>query len=270
VIEFVPVTATGLVDVSAFKATVSEDVLLGCFMSVNNETGIVQGLTEIADALHKNDALLVSDFTQAIGKTSLEGLSQVDAAFLSGHKIYGPAGTGLLLVRRLTQKQMFTILHGGGQERGLRGGTQNVRGAVGLAEAIKIALDDFFKNDKKHQSLRAFFLKELRILGVQFELNTDLVSSVANTVNLQIIGVDGDELLANCRELSVATGSACNSANPEPSHVLMGMGLGLRRASQSVRISLGRTTSEAHLKEAATIISGYAIPVQNRAQGESV
>ena len=269
VIEFVPVTTAGLVDVSAFKATISQDVLLGCFMSVNNETGTVQDLTEIADALRENGALLVSDFTQAIGKTSLEGLGKVDAAFLSGHKIYGPAGTGLLLVRRLAQKRMFNILHGGGQERGLRGGTQNVRGAVGLAEAIKIALDEFFKNNKKYQILRAVFLEELRISGVRFELNTDPVSSVSNTVNFQIIGVDGDELLANCRELSIATGSACNSANPEPSHVLLGMGLDLQRASESVRISLGRETTEAHLKEAVAMISGYAVPVQNGTQGES-
>ncbi len=267
-IEFVPVTANGLVDLQALQATTTEDVLFGCFMHVNNETGTVQDLEAIAETLHSSGALLISDFTQAIGKTSLSGLSKVDAAFLSGHKIYGPNGTGLLLVRRLAQKAMFNLLHGGGQERGLRGGTQNVRGAVGLAEAIKIALAEFQANDKLYTYLRALFLEELRRLGVRFELNSDLMSSVSNTLNLQIIGVDGDELLANCRDLSVATGSACNSANPEPSHVLLGMGLGLKRASESVRVSLGTATTAAHVKEAAAIIAGYAVPVQQKAQGE--
>lgn len=267
-IEFVPVSANGLVDIQALQATTNEDVLFGCFMSVNNETGTVQDLEVIADTLHRHGALLVSDFTQAIGKTSLSGLSKVDAAFLSGHKIYGPTGTGLLIVRRLAQKGMFNLLHGGGQERGLRGGTQNVRGAVGLAEAIKIALAEFHDNDEKYQKLRALFLEELRRLRVQFELNSDLLSSVSNTLNFQVIGVDGDELLANCRDLSVATGSACNSANPEPSHVLLGMGLGFKRASESIRVSLGTATTEAHLKEAAAIIAGYAVPVQRQAQGE--
>jgi len=270
VIEFVPVTQSGLIDLEAFKATLSEDVLLGCFMSVNNETGVVQDLAEIADSLHECGAFLVSDFTQAIGKTSLEGLARVDAAFLSGHKIYGPAGTGLLLVRRMAQKHMFKILHGGGQERGLRGGTQNVRGAVGLAEAIKIAVAELPINDLKFQELRSFFIRDLQTAGVAFQINGDPVHSVSNTINFQILGVDGDELLANCRDISVATGSACNSANPEPSHVLLGMGLGFKRASESVRISLGRLTTEADLKEAASIISRYAVPAQNQAQGESV
>jgi cysteine desulfurase len=165
---------------------------------------------------------------------------------------------------------MFKILHGGGQERGLRGGTQNVRGAVGLAEAIKIALAEFSINDLRYRSLRALFIEELKSAGVQYGLNADLESSVSNTINFQIIGVDGDELLANCRELSVATGSACNSANPEPSHVLLGMGFGFKRASESIRVSIGTSTTEAHLKKAAAIISGYSVRVQNQAKGESV
>lgn len=270
VIEHVPVTQSGLVDLEAFKATVADDVLFGCFMSVNNETGVVQDLTEIAESLHECGAVLVSDFTQAVGKTSLEGLAQIDAAFLSGHKIYGPAGTGVLLVRRMAQKRMFKILHGGGQERGLRGGTQNVRGAVGLSEAINLALTELPMNDLNFKTLRSFFIQELQTSGVVFQINGDPALTVSNTVNLQILGVDGDELLANCRDLSVATGSACNSANPEPSHVLLGMGLGFKRASESVRISLGRPNTEAQLKEAVAIMSGYAIPAQHQARGESV
>lgn len=266
-IEFVPVTQSGFIDLEALKETVTGDVLLGCFMSVNNETGVVQDLLEIANLLHENGALLVSDFTQAIGKTSLDGLASTDAAFFSGHKIYGPPGTGSLLVRRLAQKQMFKILHGGGQERGLRGGTQNVRGAVGLSEAVKIALAEFSKNDMNFQRLRTLFIRELQSAGVAIEVNGDLASSVSNTLNFQILGVDSDELLANCKDLSVATGSACNSANPEPSHVLLGMGLGFRRASESVRISLGRSTTEAELREAVAIIADYAIPAQRQTRG---
>jgi cysteine desulfurase len=268
-IEFVPVTNSGFIDLEALKEKVSGDVLLGCFMSVNNETGVVQDLLEIANLLHENGALLVSDFTQAIGKTSLEGIASTDAAFFSGHKIYGPPGMGSLLVRRLAQKQMFKILHGGGQERGLRGGTQNVRGAVGLSEAVKIALAEFSKNDMNFQRLRAFFIRELQSAGVAIEVNGDLASSVSNTLNFQILDVDSDELLANCKDLSVATGSACNSANPEPSHVLLGMGLGFRRASESVRVSLGRSTTEAELREAVAIIADYAIPAQRQTQGGS-
>ena len=163
---------------------------------------------------------------------------------------------------------MFKILHGGGQERGLRGGTQNVMGAVGLSEAIKIAVSELPVNDLKFQGLRSFFIRELQTAGVAFQLNGDPDHSVSNTINVQILGVDGDELLANCRDLSVATGSACNSANPEPSHVLLGMGLGFKRASESVRVSLGRSTTEDDLKKAVSVISEYAIRAQNQAQGE--
>lgn len=270
VVEFVPVMSNGLVDIQALQEMTTADVLFGCFMPVNNETGIIQDLEVIADTLHRHGALLISDFTQAIGKVPLSDLGKVDAAFLSGHKIYGPTGTGLLLVRRLAQKQMFNLLHAGGQERGLRGGTQNVRGAVGLAEAIKMAIAEFRENYLKYESLRDLFIRELRHLGVQFELNSDINLTVPNTLNFQILGIGGDELLANCRELSVATGSACNSANPEPSHVLLGMGLGFKRASESIRVSLGKATTEAQVKEAAAIIAGYAVLVQQQSQGEEV
>jgi cysteine desulfurase len=270
VIEFVPVDRSGLVDLEALKATTSQDVLFGCFMPVNNETGTIQELSEIADTLHSCGALLVSDFTQAIGKASIHGLGKVDAAFLSSHKIYGPDGMGLLVVRRLAQRQMFSLLSGGGQERGLRGGSQNVRGAVGLAEAIKIGLEDFSINDSKYRKLKSQFFVELESAGVLFELNADPKLSVSNTINIQIIGVDGDAVLANCKDLSVSTGSACNSANPEPSHVLLGMGLGFQRASESIRISLGLGTTEEQVSKASAILCEYVLPIQNQHQGKSV
>jgi cysteine desulfurase len=268
-IEFIPTSVSGELDLKALADSVSEDVIFGCFMAVNNEIGYQQDLATIGDLLHQKGAFLVSDFTQALGKAELRDLEAVDAFFFSGHKIYGPRGVGALVVRRLTQKHMFHLLFGGGQERGFRGGTPDVQAAVGLAVAVELAVDDLKHDILHYKELRKRFLETLHQSGVTFEINGDPETSVPNTINFQLTGVDGEELIANCPQLAISTGSACNSANPEPSHVLLGLGMSFKAASESVRVSLGRQSTLKEVTDAAHIIAAYVVPVQNEDPGGS-
>lgn len=268
-IHYIPTSVTGEIDLEELAAAADEDVLFGCFMSVNNETGHQQNLAEISGILHQKGAFLVSDFTQAIGKSELRDVDSVDAFFFSGHKIYGPRGTGALIIRRLAQKNMFQVLFGGGQERGFRGGTPDVKAAIGLAVAVELAADNLTSDIRHYRELRERFLSEMSKVGVIFRINGDPEMTVPNTINLQILDVDGEELIANCKGLAVSTGSACNSANPEPSHVLLAMGKSFKAASESIRVSLGRQNTLDEVTIAAQIIGAYVVPVQNNSRGGS-
>jgi cysteine desulfurase len=268
-IQYVPTSLTGEIDLDALAETLSDDVIFGCFMAVNNEIGHQQDLATISEMLHRNGAFLVSDFTQALGKAELQDLHSVDAFFFSGHKIYGPRGVGALVIRRLTQKSMFHLLFGGGQERGFRGGTPDVQAAVGLAAAVELSIDNLHHDILHYKELRKQFLETLQFSGVTFRINGDPETTVPNTINFQLPGVDGEELIANCPELAISTGSACNSANPEPSHVLLGLGLSFKAASESVRVSLGRQNTLNEVTDAAQIIAAYVVPAQNEDAGGS-
>lgn len=268
-IEFIPTSSDGEVDLEALTDSLGDDVIFGCFMAVNNEIGHHQDLTTISELLHRNGAFLVSDFTQALGKTELGDLHKVDAFFFSGHKIYGPRGIGALVIRRLAQKNMFHLLFGGGQERGFRGGTPHVQAAVGLAAAVELAVDNLSHDTLHYKVLRERFLETLKESGVTFNINGDPETTVPNTINFQLPGVDGEELIANCPQLAISTGSACNSANPEPSHVLLGLGMSFKAASESVRVSLGRQSTLEEVTDAAKIIAAYVVPAQNEDLGGS-
>jgi len=268
-IEYIPTSITGELDVKALADAVRDDVIFGCFMAVNNEIGHQQDLATISDLLHRNGAFLVSDFTQALGKAEHQDLHSVDAFFFSGHKIYGPRGIGALVIRRLAQKSMFHLLFGGGQERGFRGGTPHVQAAVGLAAAVELAVDNLNHDILHYKNLRERFLETLHESGVTFKINGDPETSVPNTINFQLPGVDGEELIANCPQLAISTGSACNSANPEPSHVLLGLGLSFKAASESVRVSLGRQSTLEEVTDAAQIIAAYVVPAQKEDPGGS-
>lgn len=268
-IQYIPTSITGELDLDALAETVSEDVIFGCFMAVNNEIGHQQGLGTIGDILHRNGAFLVSDFTQVLGKAEPQDLHEVDAFFFSGHKIYGPRGVGALVIRRQTQKSMFQLLFGGGQERGFRGGTPDVQAAVGLAAAVELAVDGLSNDMLHYKKLRERLLETLQESGVTFKINGDPETTVPNTINFQLPGVDGEELIANCPQLAISTGSACNSANPEPSHVLLGLGMSFKAASESIRVSLGRQSTLKEVTDAAQIIAAYVVPAQNEDPGGS-
>ncbi|MCJ7440098.1 MAG: cysteine desulfurase, partial [Thermoanaerobaculaceae bacterium] len=211
----------------------------------NNETGTLQPIREIAMACRERGALLHCDATQAVGKipVGVDALG-VDLLSFSAHKIYGPKGVGALYVRRRKPRlHLVPLLDGGGHEQGLRSGTLNVPGAVGFARALEIALEEMPRENVRMTELRDQLDTAIRSRLEAVTLNGHPTERLPNTVNLSFAGVDGAALLVGLKEAAVASGSACTSADPKASHVLLAMGRSKELANASIRFSLGRSNT---------------------------
>ncbi|HZG01170.1 MAG TPA: cysteine desulfurase family protein [Chitinophagales bacterium] len=241
----VGVDRNGLVDMKAMEAAVNDQTILVCAMLVNNETGVVQPVSEIADIAHRHKALLFCDATQAPGKHkfNLQTLN-ADVLCLSAHKFYGPKGVGLLYAKRKNPRvSLEPIVFGGGHERGLRSGTLNVPGIVGMAKALEL-VSDASDEIEPLKTLRDKLENTLVQTGL-VEVNGDKTNRAANVSNLRFAGYDAEDLmLALVNTVAVSSGSACSSETPEPSHVLTAMGLSDYEAKSSLRFSLGRFNTE--------------------------
>lgn len=234
--------ADGLIDFEALDAALAEPTLLVSVMLVNNETGVIQPIAEIAQRAHAAGALMHADCAQAIGKVpvSVDSL-QLDLASMSAHKTHGPKGVGALYVRRNSKVEVAEQQHGGGHERGMRSGTLPTHQIVGMAEAYRLAHAEFEVEFTRIEELRAQFLGGIEPLeGIQINGR----ETVPHIVNLTVNGVDAEQLIAAMPDIGISTGSACNSATLEPSHVLQSMGLSRADGLSSVRISFGRTTTQ--------------------------
>lgn len=240
-VELLPVTAGGFVEPETVKQHLRSDTLLVTIMHANNETGILQPVNEIAALLDGTETFFHTDAAQTFGK-EVETLRNLPCDFISisSHKIYGPQGVGALYVRRrgAARRPLESLLHGGGQERGLRPGTIPVALVVGLGVAATLA-------DSEHRirSSTASRVKEELLLGLQstnHHINGDLSQSQSHVLNVSFPGVDSEALMLALRdEIAMSNGSACTSASYVPSHVLLAMGLDEDQASESVRISWG-------------------------------
>ena len=242
----IPVTASGEIDVNFLLDNVSEKTAIVCCMSSNNETGVIQSTKEILKITKDFDVPFLCDTTQSIGKDpsfELENLGSM-ISVVSGHKIYGPKGSGLAVIPRRLQSRMFKVLSGGGQERGFRGGTLNTSGILGLAKALdrSIAGIEDFDSEMKQMKLK-FFNSLESTLQVPLHLNSKSATTLNNTLNLRFEGISAEELLANFKVVVASRASACTSGREEPSHVLLAMGLTPREAEQSIRFSFGRSCS---------------------------
>lgn len=234
----------GLMDWDALADALSEDTLLVSVMRVNNETGVVQDLTRVRELARSCGALVHSDLAQAVGKCSVNvGALGLDLASLSAHKCYGPKGVGALYVRRSPEVKVAEQQHGGQHERGMRSGTLPTHQIVGMAAAYQLAVSEMDVEIGRITAYRQQFLACCDELGgIQVNGN----SGVPHILNVTVDGVDAEPLMAAMPEIAVSTGSACNSATLEPSHVLQSMGLSRQEGLSSIRISFGRmTTSEA-------------------------
>lgn len=241
----VGVNENGLVDLNASEQAVNSQTILVCAMLVNNETGIVQPLNEIADIAHRHQSLLFCDATQAPGKYNFNLQSvNADVLCLSAHKFYGPKGIGVLYAKRKNPRvSLEPIVFGGGHERGLRSGTLNVPGIVGMAKALEL-VGNPNEEIKRLKSLRDK-LENALVETALVKINGDKINRAANVTNLQFKGHDAEDLmLALVKTVAVSSGSACSSATPEPSHVLTAMGLTDYEAKSSLRFSLGRFNTE--------------------------
>ncbi len=256
-VTYLDIGPDGLVAVEEFRKALRPETILAAVMYANNETGIIQPLDEIAALTRANGSLLFSDTTQALGKVPLEGvLDRVDFACFSGHKVYGPKGIGLTYIKNNTGRDALpAFIHGGGQQKGQRGGTINTPLIVGLARAIRLSVDKMEEEQKRIRTLRDHL--KAGLLAIELAVaNNRAGKRLPNTAHISFPYVDGAGLLtALGGKIALSNGSACNSASVEPSHVLLAMGLDRTLAYASLRLSLGRYTTREDVDKAIEVIS---------------
>ena len=250
-LDVIEVTAGGFVEPAAVEEMLSDDVVLVSVMAANSETGVLNPVDEIAERVHAAGAQLHCDATQMAGRLPFDmEASGIDLVSLSGHKICGPGGVGALAGNRHSLRQLEALIHGGGHERGLRSGSLNVAGIVGLGTAARIAADERVSESGRVGDLRDRLIAGLveKLTGVH--QNGDPTRRLPNTVNLRFVGADAEAVLANMDPVAVSIGSACSAGSIEPSEVLVAMGLSYEAAFESVRFSLGRFTTAAEIETA--------------------
>lgn len=256
-ISYLDINSDGLISLETLNKTLRSDTILVSILYANNETGIIQPLEEIAKLTHENGSLLFSDTTQALGKVSLiEVLNQVDFACFSAHKVYGPKGIGLVYIKNNEDCDALpSLIQGGGQQKRQRGGTINTPLIVGFAKAIELAYKNLNEETQRLENLRNKL--EVGLLEIEMAVSNFKNSlRLPNTVHVSFPFLDGANLLtALSRQIAVSNGSACNSASVEPSHVLTAMGIERSLAYASLRLSIGRYTSESDIDKAVEIIT---------------
>lgn len=252
-VTYLPVQSDGLLDLEVLKSALRPDTILVSVMLVNNETGVMQPIKEIAALAHKAGALFMTDGTQAIGKlqVDVDDLG-IDLMPLSAHKFYGPKGVGALFIRqrRPWRIKLEALLHGGGHEGGKRSGTLNVAGIAGLGKAAELAQKEMKQDSHRIGNIRDELEKELlKIDGTR--INGNLESRLYNVTNILFEGCDSDALIMGLHDIAISNGSACTSASIEPSHVLIAHGLSETEAFSCLRFSLGRFNSVEEIERVA-------------------
>lgn len=254
-----PVRRDGSVDPSVVRSALRRDTVLVSVMAANNEVGTLSDLEEIGKICRDKGVLFHTDAAQAAGKVPLDvGRVPLDLMSLSAHKLYGPKGVGALWVRRDVRDRIRPLMFGGGHERGLRPGTINVAGCVGFGQAASIAQAEFARDTQHCHRLRG------RLLGALFDafkgatLNGHPNESVPCIINVCLPNVDAESLLLATPTVAASTGSACTSAAPGPSHVLISMGLDREAAGGSLRLSFGRFSTPQDVDRAVEALSTSA------------
>lgn len=251
-IKLLKVDRFGLPDLQTLKDHLDTSVLCVVAALANNETGVVFPLKEIAAMAHEQGAFVFSDLTQAPGKMMLDiNELGIDLACISAHKMYGPKGIGALFLRRKNPRvQLLPAMQGGGQEKGLRPGTLNVPGIVGLGAAATLAKENTWNWGAHVSRIRTWFEQQLTEDGRAY-INGSTRSRLPNTSNILFEDFRAAELLKKFSFMAIATGSACSSALAEPSHVLSAMGLNKEQASASLRFSFGKDNTFEQVQDAA-------------------
>lgn len=255
-VTYLSVSKDGLINLNDLKKSLRADTILVCVMYVNNETGIIQPIKEIASITHKSGALFMTDATQAAGKIEIDvDELGIDLLCMSGHKMYAPKGVGALYVRqRKNHVRLSALIHGGGHEKSLRSGTLNVPGIVALGKACEISLQEMEKDSERIKLLRNELEIELLKIKGAF-VNGDQENRIFNTTNICFPGNDANVMIGKMKNVAVSNGSACTAAVMEPSHVLISMGISDDDALASIRFSLGKFNVEKEVKAVVKIIS---------------
>ncbi|WP_294277959.1 cysteine desulfurase family protein [uncultured Chryseobacterium sp.] len=252
-VTYLSVQQNGLIDLNELKKSFRSDTMLVCIMFVNNETGVIQPIQEIASLTHEFGAVFMTDATQAVGKIeiSVDDFG-IDILCLSGHKMYAPKGIGALYIKKGIKLPAFT--HGGGHENGLRSGTLNVPSIIALGKACEIAEQEMKQDADKVAKLRNELEKELLKIPDTF-VNGSSENRIYNVSNICFKHQDANVMIGRMKNIAVSNGSACTSAIVEPSHVLTSMGLSDDDAFASLRFSLGKFNTEEEIKIVAKTIS---------------
>ncbi len=243
-VTFLDVLPNGLVDARAFEQAIRPDTILASVMLVNNEIGVIQDVRALGAICREHKVLFHVDAAQATGKVAIN-LQEwpVDLMSMSAHKTYGPKGVGALYVRRKPAVRLKAQIHGGGHERGFRSGTLATHQIVGMGRAFELAGQEMEQEGRRIRALRDRLWAGLRQIPDLY-LNGDLGQRVPHNLNISVDHIEGEALMMSLTELAVSSGSACTSASLEPSYVLKALGRSDQLAHSSLRISLGRFTTE--------------------------
>ena len=257
-VTYLKVNREGVVDLEALETAITDKTILVSIMWANNETGVIQPMKAIGDICAKHGVLFMSDATQAVGKIPVDPKATgVHLLAFTGHKMYGPKGVGALFVNRKNPRVKVTAqIDGGGHERGMRSGTLNVPGIVGLGKAAEIAQKEMAQDAARLSKLRDKLENGFKEALEEVYVNGSVENRMPHVTNISFKHVEGEGLMMTFnQDIGVSSGSACTSASLEPSYVLMALGLGDDLAHSSIRFSLGRFTTEEEIDIALDMVS---------------
>ncbi len=254
-VTYLDVLENGLVDLEAFKSALRPDTILASVMYVNNEIGVIQDVVALGNLCRERGIIFHVDAAQATGKVEIN-LAQlpIDLMSLASHKTYGPKGIGALYVRRKPRVRLEAQMHGGGHERGMRSGTLPVHQIVGMGEAFRIAREEMGAENERIRALHDRLVKGLSGIEQTF-INGDLEQRVPHNLNISFNYVEGESLIMGVKGLAVSSGSACTSASLEPSYVLRALGRSDELAHSSLRMTIGRFTTEEEIDYAVSVLT---------------
>nr|WP_295382894.1 IscS subfamily cysteine desulfurase [uncultured Pseudacidovorax sp.] len=253
-VTYLDVEENGLLDLDKFKAAIRPDTILASVMFVNNEIGVVQDMVALGNGCREKGVIFHVDAAQATGKVEIDVTQlPIDLMSLASHKTYGPKGIGALYVRRKPRVRLEAQMHGGGHERGMRSGTLPTHQIVGMGEAFRIAKEEMAQDLAKARALQKRLIDGLSDIEQVF-INGDLARRVPHNLNISFNFVEGESLIMGIKGLAVSSGSACTSASLEPSYVLRALGRSDELAHSSLRMTIGRFTTEEEIDVAIASI----------------
>ena len=251
---YLEVQQNGLIDIEQFKAAIRPDTILASIMMVNNEIGVVQPVWQIGELCRAKGIIFHCDAVQGAGRVDIDVQKfKADLLTITAHKIYGPKGIGALYIRRKPRVRIEAQIHGGGHERGFRSGTLPTHQIVGFGEAARLAKLEMAQENRRIGALRDRLWDRIKDMEEVY-VNGDLERRIPHNLNVSFNFVEGESLIMAVKDLAVSSGSACTSASLEPSYVLRALGRSDELAHSSVRITLGRFTTEQEVDFAADLI----------------
>jgi len=251
---YLEVEQNGLVDIEKFKAAIRPDTILASIMMVNNEIGVIQPVWEIADICKAKGIIFHCDAVQGAGRVEIDMQKfKADLLTITAHKIYGPKGIGALYVRRKPRVRIEAQIHGGGHERGFRSGTLATHQIAGFGEAARLAKLEMAEENRRIGALRDRLWDRIKDMEEVY-VNGDLERRIPHNLNVSFNFVEGESLIMAVKDIAVSSGSACTSASLEPSYVLRALGRSDELAHSSVRLTLGRFTTEQEVDFAADLL----------------